>query len=162
MSVTSIHKDAEALTKTITADFDESVERVWQVWADPRLLERWWGPPMYPATFTDHDLSPGGRISYYMTSPEGEQYHGWWLVRSVHAPHGLEFQDGFADESGAPNPEMPTNITQVSLQARPDGGTTMTMLATFASLAGMEQQLEMGMEEGITLAIGQIAGVLAG
>ena len=96
MTVTDVCKDPAALTMTITADFDESVERVWQVWADPRLLERWWGPPMYPATFTDHDLSPGGRISYYMTSPEGEQYHGWWLVRSVHAPHGLEFQDGFA------------------------------------------------------------------
>jgi len=162
MSVTSVHKDPEALTLTITADFDAPVERVWQVWANPRQLERWWGPPMYPATFTDHDLSPGGRVSYYMTSPEGEQYHGWWLMRSVDAPNGLEFQDGFADGNGAPNPELPTTITQVTLTARPDGGTTMTMLATFGSLAGMEQLIAMGMQEGITLAIGQIDALLAG
>lgn len=161
MSVTTIHKDPATLTMTITAEFDAPVERVWQVWADPRQLERWWGPPMYPATVTDHDLSPGGRVAYYMTSPEGDKYHGWWLVRSVDAPNGFEFQDGFADGAGAPNPEMPTNITRVALRPQPGGGTTMTMVATFESLAGMEQQLAMGMEEGITLAIGQIEGVLA-
>ena len=48
-----------ALTMTITAEFDAPIERVWQLWADPRQLERWWGPPTYPATVVDHDLSPG-------------------------------------------------------------------------------------------------------
>ena len=50
MTVTNVHKDPEALTMTITAEFDAPVERVWQLWADPRQLERWWGPPTYPAT----------------------------------------------------------------------------------------------------------------
>ena len=61
MTVTNVHKDPDARTMTITAEFDAPVERVWQMWADPRQLERWWGPPTYPATFVDHDLSPGGR-----------------------------------------------------------------------------------------------------
>ena len=46
---------------TITAEFDATVERSWQLWADPRQLERWWGPPTYPATVVEHDLVPGGR-----------------------------------------------------------------------------------------------------
>ena len=48
------------------------IARVWALWADPRKLERWWGPPTFPATVLEHDLRPGGKVSYYMTSPEGE------------------------------------------------------------------------------------------
>jgi uncharacterized protein YndB with AHSA1/START domain len=57
MTVTAVRKDSEKLTMTLEAEFDASVDRVWQLWADPRQLERWWGPPTYPATFTEHDLA---------------------------------------------------------------------------------------------------------
>ena len=50
MSVTSVQKDTDNLTMTITAEFDAPVDRVWQLWENPRQLERWWGPPTYPAT----------------------------------------------------------------------------------------------------------------
>ena len=69
MTVTAVRKDPERLTMTIDAEFDASPERVWQLWADPRQLERWWGPPTYPATVTSHDLRPGGRVEYHMTGP---------------------------------------------------------------------------------------------
>ena len=62
MTVTAVRKDPQRLTLTVEAEFDASVERIWQLWADPRKLERWWGPPTYPATFTKHDLAPGGRV----------------------------------------------------------------------------------------------------
>ena len=48
MTVTAVHKDPDALTMTLTAEFDASPERVWELWADPRQLERWWGPPPTP------------------------------------------------------------------------------------------------------------------
>ena len=70
MTVTAVQKDPEALTLTLTAEFDATPERVWELWADPRQLERWWGPPTYPATFTAHDLAPGSRVEYHMTGPE--------------------------------------------------------------------------------------------
>ena len=41
MSVTGITKNLEALSFTLTAEFDAGVERVWQLWEDPRQLERW-------------------------------------------------------------------------------------------------------------------------
>ncbi len=52
-----------ARTMTLEAEFDASPERVWQLWADPRQLERWWGPPTYPATVTTHDLRPAAASS---------------------------------------------------------------------------------------------------
>ena len=86
MTVTTVRKDPQALTMAIDAEFDASPERVWQLWADPRQLERWWGPPSYPATFTRHDLAPGSRVEYHMTGPEGDQPHGYWDIVEVNPP----------------------------------------------------------------------------
>ncbi len=160
MTVTSIHKDPDQLTMTITAEFDAPIEPVWQMWDDPRRLERWWGPPTYPATVLDHDLTPGGHVTYFMTGPEGDTPAGWWAVRAVEAPHRLEFEDGFADDEGKPNPEMPTTQVVVTLEAVAEGRTRMMIASTFPSLEAMEQMVAMGMEEGMREALGQIDALL--
>lgn len=161
MTVKTVLKDPENLTMTITAEFDASIGRVWRLWDDPRQLERWWGPPTYPATVVDHDLSPGGRVNYYMSGPENDRHHGWWRVVSVDAPRRLEFEDGFADEGGRPNTEMPTMMVRVDLSELEDGGTAMTIETTFPSVEAMEQLISMGMEEGMVEAMGQIDALLA-
>lgn len=161
MPVKDVRKDPENLTMTVTAEFDAPVERVWQVWEDPRQLEKWWGPPTYPATVVDHDLTPGGRVSYYMTGPDGDQHGGWWRILSVDAPRSLEVEDGFADDDGNPHPDMPTTSFVVTLTERPGGGTTMAIESRFPSLEAMEQLTAMGMEEGFTSALAQIDDLLA-
>jgi len=160
MTVTDVQKDLDALTVTITAEFTAPVERVWQVWENPRLLERWWGPPTYPATMVEHNLTPGGRVRYFMTSPEGDKYHGWWRVLSVDPPNGFEFEDGFADDAGEPNPDMPVTATRVMLEAQPGGVTRMSIEGTYASRADLDHVLEMDAEEGMTEALGQIDALL--
>jgi uncharacterized protein YndB with AHSA1/START domain len=57
LTVTSVDTDYHNLTITLIADFHAPIERVWKLWSDPRKLERWWGPPAYPATFETHDLT---------------------------------------------------------------------------------------------------------
>ena len=89
MSVTSVDKDYDNLTITLIADFDAPIDQVWELWSDPRKLERWWGPPGYPATFEKHDLTPGGEVTYFMTGPEGERHHGMWRVTAVDPPTSL-------------------------------------------------------------------------
>jgi len=160
MTVISTERDATNLTLTFVAEFDAPPERVWQVWEDPRQLERWWGPPTYPATFDEHDLRPGGRSAYYMTGPNGEKSHGWWQVVSIDPPHRLDFDDGFSDDDGAPSPGMPVTRTEVTLESA-GNGTRMTTVSRFASLEQLEQLIEMGMQEGMRLAMGQIDTVLA-
>jgi uncharacterized protein YndB with AHSA1/START domain len=161
MSVTAIHKDPDSLSMTVTAEFDASPERVWQLWADPRKLERWWGPPTYPATVTDHDLRPGGRIAYYMTGPEGDQPAGYWDVLEVDEPRTILIRDGFADADGDPLPDMPRIVMKVTIEEITSGRTRMSIADEFESVEAMEQLLGMGMEEGISQAIGQIEDILA-
>ena len=161
MTVTAVRKDPDALTLTLDAEFDARAERVWQLWADPRQLERWWGPPTYPATFTKHDLAPGSRIEYHMTGPGGDQHKGWWEITEVDPPRRLAFRDGFANDDGTPNTDMPVNTVNVTIEERADGPTRMSIESIYASTSAMEQQLAMGMEQGLTEAVGQIDAILA-
>jgi uncharacterized protein YndB with AHSA1/START domain len=160
MTVTSVDKDFDDLTLTLIADFDASPEQVWELWADPRKLERWWGPPTHPATFERHDLSSAGGVSYYMTGPDGERYGGWWQVTAADPPKSLEFTDGFANDDGTPNPEMPTTEVRMQLTEH-DGGTRMELRSVFGTREQMEQLAEMGMEEGLKQAVGQMDALLA-
>jgi uncharacterized protein YndB with AHSA1/START domain len=161
MTVTAVRKDPHALTMTLDAEFEASPERVWQLWSDPRQLERWWGPPTYPATFTKHDLKPGARIEYHMTGPEGDQPRGFWDVQEVDPPHSLAVRDGFANDDGSPNTDMPTGEMRVSIEELGAGRTRMSIVSIFPSTEVMEQLLAMGQEEGMTQAVGQIDAILA-
>jgi uncharacterized protein YndB with AHSA1/START domain len=161
VTVTAVRKSPETLTLTINAEFDASAERVWQLWADPRQLERWWGPPTYPATFTAHDLTPGSRVEYHMTGPDGDQPHGYWDILESDPPHSLVYRDGFANEDGTPNDTLPRNEGRVTIEEVGGGRTRMSIESIFESREAMEQVLAMGMEDGITQAVGQIDAILA-
>jgi uncharacterized protein YndB with AHSA1/START domain len=160
MPVVSTTKDESALTLTLVAEYDVSPARVWQLWADPRQLERWWGPPTWPATFDQHDLTVGGEATYYMTGPDGEKARGWWRFTAIDEPRSLEFEDGFSHDSGEANDEMPTMRMRADIEAT-DKGSRMTVTTYFRSTAEMEQLVGMGMVEGITGAAGQIDALLA-
>lgn len=160
MTVTNSIKAPEDLQLAITAEFAAGVERVWQVWEDPRQLERWWGPPTWPATFEGYDFQPGGKAAYYMTGPDGTKARGWWQFTSISAPTGLVLQDGFADDNGDPVTEIGSATMTVALEDR-GGLTLMTITTTFADEEQMEKMLGMGMEEGMREAMGQIDAILA-
>ena len=160
MPVTRVDKDLDAHTMTVVAEYDAPVERVWQLYADPRQLERFWGPPTWPATVVDHDLRPGGRVTYVMTGPDGEKAGGYWDVLEVEAPRRFVVDDGFADDAGQPNPDLPVTRMALELTDRAGDGTLMTVVSTFASTETMQHVLAMGMEEGLREAMGQIDGVL--
>lgn len=161
MPVTDVTQDLDTRTLTITAEFAAPVERVWQVYADPRQLEQVFGPPTYPATFVEHDLTPGGKAHYYMTSPEGEKYYGWWAVETVDEPTSFTFKDGFAaDDTFAPIPDMPVSDCTYAFEST-DAGTKATFTSTYESAEGLQKVLEMGVVEGASSAINQIDDLLA-
>jgi uncharacterized protein YndB with AHSA1/START domain len=162
MSNVEITKDLQSATLVVTSVFAASPDRIWRLWADPRQLERWWGPDPYPATVVDHDLRPGGHVSYYMTGPEGDQHKGYWHVTEVEPPHRLAFEDGFADDAGEPNDDLPISRAVVTIEPVDDVHTRMTITSVYEATADLEQVLAMGMEQGIRSAVEQIDAVLAG
>ena len=161
MTVTSVEKDVEDLTMTVTADLDATAERAWQLWADPRQFERWWGPPGYPATVVDHDLRTGGRVIFFMTGDDGERHDSTWEVVSADPPSHLEVRDADVDEDGTPNDGNAMTAMVITIEARDGDRAVMAVRTHFDSLEGMERVLAMGIEEGMRMVLSQMDAVLA-
>ena len=154
MTVVTVDKDLDGLSLLLVADFDAPIERVWQLWADPRLLERWWGPPTHPATMRKHDLTAGGEVAYFMTGPDGERSYGWWRVESVDPPTSLAFTDGFAQD------DTPITAVQVRL-AEHDAGTRMHLRFVFESTGHMDELERWGAFDVFPLSVGQMDALLS-
>ena len=160
MSVISVEKDLEALTMTITADLDATVERAWQLWADPHQFEQWWGPPGYPVTVLDHDLTTSGRITFFMTGPDGDREDSVWEVVAADPPRHLELRDADVDDDGRPNDGNAMTLMVVTLSERDGGGAVMEVRTHFDSQEGMAQ-VAPGLEAGMRAVVSQIEAVLA-
>jgi len=160
MPVTAVEKDVDALALTITAEFDADAERLWELWADPRQLERWWSPPEHTSTFVEHELTPGARTSYFMTGPDGEKHHGWWRIEEVERPHRLHLTDDEVDDEGKPVDGGPTAITVTITEA--DDTATMSVQTHFADRESMEGTIGMGFEQGLTGMLNKLDSFLAG
>ncbi len=160
MPITSVTSDPKALTLTVVGDYPVSLDRLWDAWADPRQLEKFWGPETWPARFTRHDMAVGGRSEYYMTGPDGTRAAGWWRFLAVEPKRRIEVEDGFADEAGRPNATMPTMRIEFRFEAT-GTGSRFTSVTRFTSIESMEELVKMGMLEGMQSALGQMDGVLA-
>jgi uncharacterized protein YndB with AHSA1/START domain len=159
MPVTDVTTDADNLTMTVVADFAAPIDRVWNAYTDPEQLNRFWGPPGWPATFTAWDHTVGGRAVYSMNGPRGEKSSGAWEFVSIDAPNGFEVIDSFVDESGKPLDGFPAQRMSFSFDSTPDG-TRMVTTSHFDSVEALEQVVEMGQVEGIKMAMAQLDAVL--
>ena len=155
MPITSITKNPEKLILTVVADFPVPQERLWDAWADPRQLERFWGPPFAPATFTHHDFKVGGRAEYFLTGPNGEKWSGSWKFTAVNPIDSFEAHDG---EDNAEDETMPASM-KFTFETTPTGS-RLTSVTWFESIEAMEQTVP-AMEEGLRAAMPQLDAVLA-
>lgn len=160
MPIVSVSSNPQALTLTVVGEYPVTVERLWAAWADPRQIERFWGPPTWPATFTRHDMVVDGASQYYMTGPDGTKSAGYWRFLSVEPGRGFVVEDGFCDAEGKPNTDLPGCTMQARFAAT-EGGARFVLETRFPSIEAMEQLVAMGMMEGLRAALGQVDDVVA-
>ena len=96
-----------------------------------------------------------------MTGPEGDQPKGYWEIVEVDPPRRLLVHDGFRNDDGTENTDLPGNEFEVTIAEIGGGRTRMSIKSRFPSQEAMEQLLAMGMEQGLTEAVGQIDAILA-
>ena len=94
------------------------------------------------------------------TTPNGEHAGGYWEFLSAEEGRFFEVIDGFADEQGRPNDQLPAGRMTFSFEQTAEGS-RLTIVQHFGSLEDMETLLEMGQVEGIEAALGQADAVLA-
>jgi uncharacterized protein YndB with AHSA1/START domain len=65
---------------------------VFNAFADPARLPRWWGPKGFTNTIHQFDLKPGGRCRLTMHGPNGVDYHNEKEFTEVVKPERIVFQ----------------------------------------------------------------------
>ncbi len=146
-------------TIRVTREFGAELNLVWQAWTTAELLDQWWAPkPYYVQTKTLH-FAEGGQWHYAMISPEGDKH--WCLAdyKTIDPTKSYTALDAFCDEAGNMNADMPRTFWTNVFTAN-NGTTTVNITLQYQSLADLEKVLAMGMQEGFTMALGNLDELL--
>lgn len=155
MPLTSVSKDPAKLTLTVVGDYAVSQKRLWEAFADPRQLERFWGPPTMPATFKRYDMKVGGRAEYFLVGTKGDLWSGSWRFTAVDPINSFEARDG---DENLTDENMPMGM-KFLFETTPSGA-RMTCITHFSSPQAMEETVP-AMEEGLRATMPQLDAVLA-
>ena len=144
-------KDAVQKRITVTRDFEAPVADVWDAWTKPELLDQWWAPRPWKAITQKMDFNEGGSWYYYMLGPEGERHYCRCDYKKIVPQKSYTGDDGFCDESGNFNKEMPIMHWHCDFAGSGDT-TTVTVRVDFDSEDDMNKIVEMGFQEGFAAA----------
>ena len=85
--------DPSTLEIVSTRTFDVPPDRVFDAFADPARLARWWGPSGFTSTIHELDLRPGGALRLTMHGPDGADYPSESVFLEVVKPERIVFRD---------------------------------------------------------------------
>lgn len=140
--------DKKNNTITVTREFDAERQMVWDCYTKSELLDRWFAPKPFTTKTKSMDFSEGGHWHYAMVDPEGNEYWcrmDYETINPIDAYTGL---DGFSDESGAINPDLPRATWDAQFKDKGER-TVVETLVQYGSLKDLETVIGMGMEEGL-------------
>ena len=114
---------------------DATVQQVWELWTDPNLFKKWYGPMGMSVPTAEMDVTVGGvrKIAMEMVSPERTMTM-WFtgVYKEVNAPRRLVYTESMCDAEGTLIPAeamgMPPgtpDVTEVIVELREDGDQTV-------------------------------------
>ena len=142
-----VTNDGRALT--IHREFDAKRQLVWDCHTKAELLDQWFAPKPLTTKTKHMDFRPGGYWHFVMLTPDGETYWSRFDYQTIDPIDGYTALDGFIDESGAINPDMPRSKMDVSFVDQGER-TLVTSVVLYASADDLQKAVGMGMKEGIT------------
>ena len=90
----------------ISRQLDAPLERVWEVWTDPRHIAHWWGPAGFTNTIDKMEVTEGGEWEFTMHGPDGSNYRNKHIYLQVTRNEKLVL-----DHITAPKFEMHVSFT---------------------------------------------------
>lgn len=142
----------ENKTVTVNREFAADLDLVWKAWTKPEILDQWWAPKPWKAETKKMDFRPGGYWHYAMVGPEGERHYARADYKSITAKKVFTAVDAFCDEAGVINRDLPQTNWETSFSER-DGATMVDVKLSFDSAQDMDKMIEMGFQEGFTIAL---------
>src|SRR6185437_4993706 len=152
---TIFEKDVANKKVNVTREFAASLEKTWQAWTDHKILDQWWGPKPCKAETKTMDFKEGGHWLYSMILPTGERHWSRTDYTKIVAVKYYTAQTSFCDENGITKSEYSEWKVEFSTTA---AGTKVEVHITYASEKTMQMMIEMGFQQGFTMAMDNLDG----
>jgi uncharacterized protein YndB with AHSA1/START domain len=143
MTKTNITAEPGKQEIVITHIFDAPRELVWNVYTDPKLMPRWWGPRILNTTVDQMDMRPGGIWRIVQRAPDGTEFGFHGVYHDIQPPERIV--DTFEFE-GMPGHVLLETITFEDFE----GKTKVTNTSIFQSVEDRDGMLNSNMDEGVT------------
>lgn len=159
MTKTTFKKDIANRSMHIERSFDAALPAVWKAWTDSTLLDLWWAPKPYRAVTKTMNFKNEGEWIYYMLGPEGDKTYCKALYSNIDPLKSYEAVDAFCDENGLVTDAFPNMHWKVFFHDQGDT-TLVTVDISYDSVESMEKIIEMGFQEGFSMAHDNLDEVL--
>jgi uncharacterized protein YndB with AHSA1/START domain len=141
--------DKEKNTLTIKREFAAGRPLVWDCYTKSALLDKWFAPKPLTTKTKFMDFSEGGHWLYAMVEPNGQEYWGRMDYQAIQPIDHYTALDGFCDNTGALNPDLPRSQWNVSFSDLATHTVVQTVVS-YTSAEALQQVIDMGMKEGLT------------
>jgi uncharacterized protein YndB with AHSA1/START domain len=136
--------------------FDAPRASLWDAFADPEKLAKWWGPHGWETTIKTFEFRPQGTWHYGMKCVDenqgeffGQESWGKAIFSEIEEPEKIVYKDAFADADGNTNDTMPVGVTTIEFSEN-DGKTRVMSRTKYDKPEELEAVTNMGMEEGFS------------
>ncbi|MES2070069.1 MAG: SRPBCC domain-containing protein [Pseudomonadota bacterium] len=141
--------DKEKNTITIKREFAAKRQLVWDCYTKSELLDRWFAPKPFTTKTKYMDFREGGHWHYAMVEPNGQEYWGRSDYQTIHPIDNYTALDGFCDDTGTLNPDLPRSKWDVSF-SDVMAHTLVETVVSYTSAEALQQVINMGLKEGLT------------
>lgn len=140
--------DKERRTITVIREFAGERQLVWDCHTKRELLDQWFAPKGLTTQTKHMDFREGGYWHYAMVTPDNEKFWNRLDYKTINPINGYTAQDGFCDETGAVNPDMPGSYWDVAFTDE-SPRTLVTTVVKYASAESLQAAIDMGLKDGL-------------
>ncbi|TAL54398.1 SRPBCC domain-containing protein [Pandoraea sp.] len=140
--------DKEKSRIIVKREFAAKRQLVWDCHTRRELLDQWFAPKPLTTRTKHMEFKEGGYWHYAMIMPDGQAFWSRLDYQAIHPIDDYAALDGFCDEAGVVNPEMPRARWEVTFTDA-NGHTLVTTVVMYRSPDDVQKVIEMGMEEGM-------------
>ena len=152
--------DMQESTLTIRREFAARRQLVWDCHTRSELLDQWYAPKPLVTRTRSFDFREGGHWHFAMVDPNGTHYWSRTDYETITPIDGYTGYDGFTDETGVVNPDMPRSHLALTFTDK-DTRTLVQTLVSYNSPEDLQKVIDMGMKEGLTSTLERLDELLA-
>ncbi|HEY4064419.1 MAG TPA: SRPBCC domain-containing protein [Puia sp.] len=151
--------DKTTNTVFVNKEFAAGLTLVWDAFTKQEILDQWWAPKPWKSRTKSMDFTVGGRRFYAMVSPEGQEHWSIEKYTSISPTTNFKLTSAFADNNENINDGMPASNWDLNFSERNET-TTVSIIIKLKTLAALEQYIQMGFKEGLTMTLNELEKLL--